>query len=346
MSLPPSAFPLPPSPLVSILIACYNAADHLDETLESVLAQTYPHIEVLVCDDGSRDDTLAIARRFEPRGVLVSANERNLGQAGTFNRMLARSTGDYITFFDADDLMHPDKTRLQVEALSRTEGSAMATCEWARFYDDPREARFDPEPLWQDLAPVDWLVRSWQHNEMMHPGSSMIPRHVVEKAGPWNEQLTLINDHEYYCRVMLACRVVKFVPGARTYYRSGIASSVSQRTSATAWRSAFHSLMLSSDALLAVEDSERTRRACATKLQRFIYESYPQVPELREQAARRVAELGGTDLQPEGGPLFRAARRVIGWKGARRLQEAANRLGHRKRGTKKMKIQARRRAGL
>lgn len=329
-----------PQPLVSILIPAYNAEPFLATTLESVLAQTYRHIEVILVNDGSRDRTLEIARTFESRGLRI-IDQPNAGQSAAFNTAYRQCRGDYISFFDADDLLSPDKIERQVAALPEAGDDVMMTCAWARFYDDPAEARFVPQHCWKDMAPVDWLVRTWEHNEMMHGATWLIPRAVLDRSGLWNPELSLINDHEFFCRVMLQCRLIKFVEGPRTWYRSGLGSSLSKQHSPRALLSAWKALDLSTDALLAVEDSARTRRACATKMQRFVYEIYPAAPDLAAKAQRRANELGGSDLQPDGGPLFKACRTFLGWKGARRVQRLVYRLGYMKAGYRVRQMRAR-----
>jgi len=332
------------APLVSILVPAYNAEPYLAQTLESLLAQTWADKEIIVVNDGSKDRTLEIARSFEPRGVKVISQE-NKGQSAAFNVAFRHSKGEYISFFDADDLMDPQKIEKQMELFAR-EGTDdfMATCEWARFYDDPREAVFKYQPLWRDLKPVDWLVMAWESHDMMHGATWLIPRAIVEKSGLWDEKTSLINDHDFFCRVMLCCREIKFVPGVRTYYRTAVAGNLSGQKSRKAWESATYVLLKSTDCLLAVEDSPRTRRACAVKLQRHVYEIYPEHPDLMEQAQRRCNELGGAKVEPPGGRFFHLARRFVGWKMAKRLQTRAYALGYLRRGIEKNKAAARERA--
>lgn len=306
-------------PLVSILIPCYNAAPWLAETLESALNQTWKSIEIIVVDDGSRDDSLAIAQRFAAPNVLV-ISQPNQGQSVAENRALAAAQGDLIAYLDADDLLAPDKTERQVLCLGDPDSEQVVSGEWARFYQNPGVASFTPNPLWADLAPVDWLVTAFEANLMMHGASWLIPRRVIEKAGPWNQKLSLINDFDYFSRILLASQGVKFCWGARSYYRSGNATSLSGSKSRSAWESAFLSLTCGTQNLLARENSARTRHACATVFQRFIYEVYPAVPDLQIQAAARVQELGGSDTLPIGSPRFQQLSALVGWKQARQLQ--------------------------
>ena len=103
--------------LVSILIPAYNAELYIAETLESAIAQTWGNIEIIVVDDGYRDDTLAIAKRYETKGIKVIAQEQNRGQTVALNRCLAEAQGDYIQYLDADDILEPQKIGIQVNRL-------------------------------------------------------------------------------------------------------------------------------------------------------------------------------------------------------------------------------------
>ncbi|MCX6954347.1 MAG: glycosyltransferase family A protein, partial [Verrucomicrobia bacterium] len=100
-------------PLVSVVIPCFNSARWLPATLDSVLAQTWPRVEIIVVDDGSRDDSLAVARRYASRGVRVESIA-NSGAAAARNHGLALARGDYLQFLDADDLLAPDKLEKQL----------------------------------------------------------------------------------------------------------------------------------------------------------------------------------------------------------------------------------------
>ncbi|HEY9623872.1 MAG TPA: glycosyltransferase family A protein [Crinalium sp.] len=310
-------------PLVSILIPAYNAERWIAETITSAIAQTWKPTEIIVVDDGSIDRTLAIAQSFIPQGIQVIA-QANRGASAARNRALAAAQGDFIQYLDADDLLAPNKIETQLNLLLDGNLDCIAAGEWARFYQHPDEAVFKPEPLWEDLHPIEWLIRAWEGQWMMHPAAWLVPRAIAQQAGSWNESLSLNDDGEYFSRVVLASCTVKFCWGARSYYRSGIAHSLSGSTSDVAWRSLWRTLELDRDRLLAVEDSDRTRRACATRFQRFIYEVYPAVPDLVEQAEEWVAQLGGSTLPPSGSPSYRLLSNLVGWKQAKQVQQWVN----------------------
>ncbi len=317
-------------PLVSILIPCYNAELWIAETLESALSQKWENIEIIVVDDGSTDNSLKIVNKFHFRGVKV-ISQTNQGASAARNRALQEAQGDFIQYLDADDLLAPDKIERQLQLLNSDRNSnCIVSCEWARFYKTSSDALFIPQPIWKDMSPVEWLICTWESHLMMHPAAWLIPRSIAVQAGTWNENLSLNDDGEYFCRVILASRGVQFCQGAKSYYRSGNSNSLSGSKSRKAWESAFLSLELNTNNLLAKEDSSRTHHVCATVFQRFIYEVYPDVPDLRQKAEAKVKKFGGSNLEPSGGPMFKLFSSFLGWKQATIMQRIVYQIGYKK----------------
>jgi glycosyltransferase involved in cell wall biosynthesis len=311
-------------PLVSVLIPCFNADAYVGETLESVLRQTWPAIEVIVVDDGSTDQSVREIRRFG-QSKLHLVEKSNLGASAARNEAFRRSSGSFIQFLDADDLICSDKIQLQMLRLLGTSRS-VASAEWGRFGGRAEETVFNPEVVWRDLNPLDWLALSRQDGlGMMLPALWLIPRGIVVAAGPWRENLSLMDDTEYYTRILLNAERVLFTAGARCYYRSGIAGSLSNRKSAKAWASQFEVIELCQQRVLSREDSERMRRAFALSWQHLAHACYPYDRRLAEAALGRARASHPARIRPDGGPLFRAASRIIGWRAARRLQVASGR---------------------
>jgi glycosyltransferase involved in cell wall biosynthesis len=316
------------TPLVSFLTPAYNAAAYLADTVRSALAQTWPRVEMIIVNDGSRDDTLAVARSIrDPRVKVV--DQENSGQSASENRAFRESQGEYVFHLDADDLITPNKAEVQVRRLLEAEPGCVSFGRWGRFYEDPAKTRFVPERFWRDIAPVDLHVEMWERLSMIQGGCYLLPRSLVERAGPWDESLSLINDFDFFPRVLLQAPRMLFCPEAVLYYRSNLPTSLSGSKSTAAWDSAFRALQSGTGRLLAVEDSPRTRRACSREFEELVYSSYPAVPELRRRAWGRVRELGGPYFRPQMGPRMAMVSRVVGWKLARRLQAVARWLGSR-----------------
>ncbi len=307
-------------PLVSICIPCHNAAPYVGQALDSVLSQTWPDLEIIVVNDGSTDGSVEVLAQYEPKGVRV-IHQGNQGQCAAANRALAEASGDYVKFFDADDLLSPDFIELQMRRLAgRTD--AIASAEWGRFInDDLTSFRTNPQSVWRDMGSTDWLVEAWRDaRPMMQCALWLIPRQILEKSGGWDEELSLINDFEFFARVLCHSKEVLFTPGATLYYRSGISGSLSGQKSRKAVESAFRSLMRGTSHLLEMRDDTDARRSCANALQDFVFGFYPDHGDLRREAESRVRELGGSDLKPDGPPPFQQLKKVIGWKAARRLE--------------------------
>ncbi|MEO0550743.1 MAG: glycosyltransferase family 2 protein [Pseudomonadota bacterium] len=306
------------SATVSILMPCYNAEAYLPAALDSALGQTYTSTEIIVVNDGSTDRSVEILNAYVDKGVKV-IHQENAGQCAAANRAYQACSGQMIKFFDADDIMSPEMIALQVAALG-DDTTSIAMGEWARFRDDPATAQFNPLPMYRTTDPVDWLRTEWMDAQpMMQCALWLIPRAILEKTSTWDERLSLINDFECFARVLLGANELKYTPGARLYYRS-VPGSLSAQRSRKAVESAFLSLTLGTDHLLAVDDNAETRRACANVLQNFNYEYFPKHADLRKQISDRVRALGGSDLVPTGPPRFHQVRKLFGWRTARRIQ--------------------------
>ena len=312
------------SALVSVLIPAYNAEASLSSTLEAVLAQTYDRLEVVVVDDGSTDRTPEILAAHHATGVR-GLRQENAGAAAARNRAAAAASGEAVLFLDADDLIVPGHVEALVDRLGDSV-SHLAMSEWGRFLHRPEDAVFPDRPGYTDADAVDWMVRDWSDaRPMTQSGMFLIPRALLDRMGGWDERLSLIDDFEFFARLMAGSSGIRFAPGARLYYRSGQAASLSGQTGRRARESQALSLRLGTDHLLAAEDSPRTRRAAAAVLQDFVYDVYPDHPDLVEAIAQRVGELGGSALPPAGPPGFHRLRGVVGWRLARRLQRALGR---------------------
>jgi hypothetical protein len=160
----------------------------------------------------------------------------------------------------------------------------------------------------------------------MHVAGWLIPRRIVEAAGPWVESLRWAAniDADFFTRALLASTKCLFCAEAKSYYRSvpGSQSSLRSRKSLDA---SLNVRIKTGEALLRHENSVRTRAAFADQLQRFVYSTYPDSLDLVSLAETRIRDLGGSRLCFSGGTLTLAAAKCIGWKPAKRLRTALRR---------------------
>lgn len=313
-------------PLVSILIPAFNAAEFIAETIRSALAQTWPHKEIIVVDDESRDQTRNIAQQFASKNVMV-VTQPNQGAAAARNKAFSLCQGDYIQWLDADDLLDRDKIAKQLEEAQHLGSTRrLLSSSWGRFIYRVDRANFSPTALWHDLAPADWLVRKLQQNIYMQTGTWLVSRELTEAAGPWDTRLLGDDDGEYFCRVLLKSEGVRFILAAKMYYRMAGNDSLSYiGRSNKKLEAQFLSIKLHIGYLRSLEDSERVRAACLQFLQGWLIHFYPERPDIAEQMQQLAADLGGSLKEAKMPWKYAWIQKLFGWNTAKRTKLTYNR---------------------
>jgi glycosyltransferase involved in cell wall biosynthesis len=283
--------------LVSVLIPAYNAERWLPATIRSVLEQTWPRVELIVVDDGSKDGTLAVAKEWESTSVKV-VTQPNSGACAARNKALALAQGRYIQWLDADDLLHPNKIAAQMAAAAEAaDRRVLLSGQFGTFYYRTEKAVFTKTSLWRDLTPLDYLLTRFSENACFQTDAWLVSRELTDAAGLWTDFGSPDDDGEYFCRAAINSNGVKFVPNARTYYRVGNLGSLANTRSAKAVKALFASKVKSIRYLLALEDSPRARQACVQLLQDWMYDLWGHV-DVVAQARQLARELGGTLERP------------------------------------------------
>lgn len=310
-------------PLVSILIPAYNAGEWLTDTLRSALAQTWERKEIIVVDDGSRDETLRIARLFESDSVRVFT-QTNHGAAAARNQALQLSKGDYIQWLDADDLLAPDKIERQLAALREVNSKRiLLSSAWAYFNYRTDRARFVPTSLWKDLSPVEWLLRKLGENLHMQTATWLTSRELAEAAGPWDTHLLSDDDGEYFCRVLLSSEGTRFVPDSKVFYRITQSGRLSHIGTSDRKKDAMLSGMkLHVRYLRSLEDSERVRKVCLAYLQNWYFNFYPERADIVAELQSLAAQLQGHLEEPRLSWKYAWMKPVFGWNVAKWAQRA------------------------
>lgn len=307
--------------LVSILIPAFNAQEWIAHTIQSALAQTWPRREIIVVDDGSRDDTLSIARRFASRDVLV-VTQPNQGASAARNTAMSLCQGEFLQWLDADDLLAPDKLERQMKAVSRIPGTrTLLSSAWGNFFYRPSRARFSATPLWCDLPPAEWLVRKLRHNLFMQTATWLVSRDLTAAAGPWDTRLSYDDDGEYFSRVLLKSDGIRFIPDAYVMYRMSGPQRLSYIGQSDAKLESFLlSIRLHIDYLWSLEKSERVRAACLEFLRCNLIYFYPQRPDLVAQLKHLASTLEGNLDVPQLRWKYAWIQKAFGWHAAKNIQ--------------------------
>jgi glycosyltransferase involved in cell wall biosynthesis len=267
--------------LVSIIIPCYNAEEFVSQAIAGALNQTFTNIELIIINDGSTDNSENEILSFRDSRIRYF-KQSNKGQAAVLNFGISEAKGNYIKFFDADDVMHPEHVEKMVKRLEGNDHS-IAFCEWGAFENaDFSSAKFSPLSNWKDMLPLDWLkIELKQYCDMLAGWRWLIPRILVEKAGGWDERLTLNNDFEFSIRLLLKADKMLFAEGAKMYYRWATPHAVSRKKTEKAFRDALLSTYLGCACLLDSENSEEIKTICRQRYEMWLTRIPEEYAELR-----------------------------------------------------------------
>lgn len=189
-------------PLVSIIVPVYNAADYLAQCLNSLLNQSYKLLEILICDDCSKDESWQVLQRFQDDRLKCIRNDQNQGVVFTRNRLLEIAKGDYITFQDADDYSHPDRIKHQVDFLQEHAKSGACGTQFIKVNNSGEE-------LFKSTIPTDYQTIRNSLPRAFHfcCASVMIRRQIYDEIGGYHMYFDRVNDEDLY---WIASFVVKY----------------------------------------------------------------------------------------------------------------------------------------
>ena len=193
------------SPLVTALIPAYNAEATIERAVDSVLAQTYRNIEIVVVDDGSRDATAEIVAAYDSPAIRLLRLAHNRGESGAMNEGIAEAKGEFIAFLDADDEWLPTKLDTQIRALQANPAAVMATCA-CRFYDAQgnmfREWGIPPPDLrktevWRALLVATFIAKP----------CVVARKEALLAVGPFDTALAIAADQDMWIRLSMTGEV-------------------------------------------------------------------------------------------------------------------------------------------
>ncbi len=294
----------------------FNAERWIGDAVNSVLRQTHADFELIIVDDDSTDSTCDIAHEFAAHDRRIRVlHQSRAGAAAARNTALRNSHGDYIQYLDADDLLSPSKLESQVNLLSSRRNN-LSNSVLVPFIDNP-PSKLDEVMSWhQPFCAFDFELERLQQrmrHDFIH--NWLVPRVVNERAGEWDESLTLNDDGEFFCRVRLAASQIVFDGRSHALYRLDVPNSVSKGRTRRDYESALRAAVSIEQNILAREDTRRTRTALAYNYQ-YVYRSmYPNCPDLCRQILRRALSLGVGFVPMSDSRVFRRWQPIFGFQG-------------------------------
>jgi glycosyltransferase involved in cell wall biosynthesis len=202
-------------PKISVVIPTFNSAQYLPAAIESVLAQDYKNLEIVVVDDGSSDDTAAVVARFGKFVEYIRLENNGGGPARPRNIGIRAASGDYVALFDSDDLMLPGKLKEQAEFLTEFKDIPLVFTNFRNFSreDEPSLPDFLSDHTDFQVMPKIPLKKNWYRLTSSLAYETLIPdtyigtsgvmfrKRLIDEAGYFDETISNSDDVEFFFRV-------------------------------------------------------------------------------------------------------------------------------------------------
>ncbi len=202
--------------LISVVMPCYNAAPYVKAAIESVLQQSYRHVELILVDDGSSDESVNIITDLAARNPdrITVLHQINSGPYTARNHGLSHAHGNFIAFLDADDTWHPDALNQLHAAMTETLAD-VAYCGWQNVGEAAvnTQAHIPPNYAESDAAALFLQSCPWPINGVL------VRRQLIDSLRGFSERLPTAMDYDLWLRMLAAQPTVVRVPLALAFYR-------------------------------------------------------------------------------------------------------------------------------
>jgi glycosyltransferase involved in cell wall biosynthesis len=215
------------TPLVTVILPAFNSEATIAQALDSIAAQDYPRLQVLVIDDGSADGTVAAVRRIMPDATVLQQANRGAGAAR--NLGLQEAKGELIAFLDADDCWFPGKLRAQVSALARRPEAGFCYTSWHVGPAAPDGSALESlarAESWPDAEACDPALSGWIYHELLldvviHTSTLLLRRELASAVGRFDESLKRGQDFDYWLRMSRLAQGIKLARPFALYRQHG-----------------------------------------------------------------------------------------------------------------------------
>jgi glycosyltransferase involved in cell wall biosynthesis len=193
-------------PFVSVLMTAYNRQKYIEDAIKSVIESSYTDFELIIVDDGSVDNTVAIAQAYEKtdKRIKLFVNRHNIGQFQNRNLAVSYASGKYIKFVDSDDLIYPNTLQIMVDDMEKYPEAAMGICQIS-----DRDESFFPE-----LISPETIYKQHFYGEGVlryGPTGSIIKRGIFNKLEGFNHS-KYISDTEFWLKLSALYPIIKLQP--------------------------------------------------------------------------------------------------------------------------------------
>lgn len=187
-------------PKISVIMGIYNCAATLAEAIECIFAQTFSDWELILCDDGSTDKTLKIARSYadiHPDRIILLRNETNQGLNKTLNLCLAKAKGEYIARMDGDDHCSPNRFEIELAALEAEPEIAFVSTDMTFF---------DESGVWGQISHPDYpCAQDFIHGSPFCHAPCMVRKKAYDSVGGYSVEKRLLRVEDYHLWLKMYC---------------------------------------------------------------------------------------------------------------------------------------------
>ena len=205
---------------VSVVIPTFNFSQFILDAVKSALAQKAPDLEIIVVDDGSTDNTADVLEPYKNK--IKYFYQENAGLSTARNTGINNSTGEFILFLDADDVLGPDAVASQVAYLQQNLAAFVAVCENKLFRETDSNGKPKPCGSWP-LCRENLAVHLCYFN-IAPPHSFLFRRQAIIETGWFDHQLTACEDYDFWLRAAVRGFIPHYNPSGLVYYRRHQAS--------------------------------------------------------------------------------------------------------------------------
>lgn len=273
-------------------------------------------------DDGSTDDSVFIAEKFCNQDKRIKIYKQSQqGACRARNYAFKVSKGDYVNFMDADDVFHPEKIQRQIQLAQQFGAQYLYSCQCVSFLEDIPKMFPQKTAIDRNFEPAyEWLEKSW-HYQAGQTGIWLTSRALVLAAGEWDETLPVNQDGEFFFRVILNSKGVKFADNAFVFYRRNVSGSISKSLGVGVKKlKSLLNTYKKYEEVLKLNDDEKMRNALSRNYATFIY-AYGNIDKaLTKQAWKSMRDLKASNKYKIGSKAFRWLSSTFGFPFAMKLK--------------------------
>lgn len=299
--------------LVSVIIPVYNSSKTIERTIASVLDQDYPNIEIIVVNDGSTDDTESILNKYSDK--INYYFQSNAGVSAARNLGFEKSSGEFIQYLDADDLLAKNKISIQIDALIKNNAD-VAYGDWVRFTEtDFAFKELEKVEREMSLRPeIELITDFWT------PLAALLyTREIALKIGGWNTKLPVIQDARYALDAAIHKASFIYTPGVMGYYRMHESGSLSTKNRFNFMLDCFENAKQVDQIWRKEYALDLEKKKAVLGVLRFCINEFSLLDkQLHSEAVKLVLDIDRNYI-PENAGLLRTMSKILGYRTAERI---------------------------